>query len=277
MYARDSALSNSDWKVEAQKRANRITLDGDEQVEAETLAASNPGKFPNVGKRRMFSPLAPTRMYWDGWLLIIMLYVSLVTPFQIAFFDTADVFEGDLTHRILFVLDRVVDTSFAIDFVLSFFTGIFVASSGRWLVTHAQVARQYATTWMALDVVSMLPIDQMVPRRSASAASKPILKLLRLVRLFKLLRLVRGVRIIKRWQASSTIPYAPQAMILSVLSVGLAAHWSACLYVITAVIEGCCAPPGAPPPSEPASNWIERRWADGRPPTPNLYVAAFHW
>ena len=81
----------------------------------------DPTKFPYLitSKKFILSPFSSQRAMWDAVILIVMVYVSFITPFQIAFIEV----EADTNVDALFILDRLVDVIFVVDFFLSFVTG----------------------------------------------------------------------------------------------------------------------------------------------------------
>jgi hypothetical protein len=92
------------------------------------------------------------RTSWDLLVLILLVYVALVIPIRIAFWieikpqDTA------------FMVDVFSDAIFVLDILFNFRTGIF-SDSGTLMYTGRDIARAYARSWLAIDVLSCLPVS----------------------------------------------------------------------------------------------------------------------
>ena len=106
------------------------------------------------------------------------------------------------------------------DFALNFVTGYENKEDHGKIVTDGgMIARNYARTWMVIDLLGILPVDLSLkisqgrfrcsfdeggcPEQSEESNSAQLLKLFKLLRLFRLIKLLRLVRIgklIERYQ-----------------------------------------------------------------------------
>ena len=165
-------------------------------------------------ERRWYSldPNAQFRARWDIAQTVILLYISLVVPFRVGYRQTA---EGGW-----YILDLLIDLYFYVDVVLNFYTGYpDPDDEERVVYGPSHIAKEYARTWLLIDVVACLPIDfairvsegrllcSMEPNGcpdelhiDSSGQLLRLFKLLRLFRLMKLLRLVRIARLFERYQ-----------------------------------------------------------------------------
>ena len=82
---------------------------------------------------------------------------------------------------------------FIVDFVFNFLTAVYDPQLNKWLLRFDQIALHYARGWMALDVVSMLPVEYMIESKQASA-----IRLLRVFRLMKLAKVLRSQELVRR-------------------------------------------------------------------------------
>ena len=131
-------------------------------------------------------PSAPWRTWWDAWMLALVVYVMFVTPFELAFVNKVPLDGG------LFVANCVADLSFLGDLVLQFHTGYYDTWRREWVTSRRRIAAHYASCYLWLDVVSLLPYEYLYRKSSGLA----ILRLVRLVRLAKLLRVAKAPRIL---------------------------------------------------------------------------------
>ena len=167
-------------------------------------------------RKRWYSidPNAGFRGKWDLSQAAILLYVAMVVPFRVGYRQPA---EGGW-----YVVDLLIDIYFYVDVVLNFHTGyVDPDDEERVIYQPWAIARQYARTWLSVDIVACLPIDFVIrvsegrllcsmtaggcaeDESSASDSSGQLLrlfKLLRLFRLMKLLRLARIARLFERYQ-----------------------------------------------------------------------------
>jgi hypothetical protein len=141
----------------------------------------------------MIHPSSIVRKAWDVLVCTLLLYCALALPLYIAF--------GVEEHDLLRLLDRTVDCVFMLDVLLNFFTGY--TDRGVLIMDQSAVAAKYCRSWLALDLLSSLPMDLILsPRRTllSGGASDSLLRLHSLVRLLKITRIVRFQRIMQRLQ-----------------------------------------------------------------------------
>ncbi|KAH8095836.1 voltage-gated potassium channel [Aureococcus anophagefferens] len=141
----------------------------DEKVNAEHAP------FPKQPRRRVFpvqDPRTDARFGWDVWLMVLIFYVMLVTPFQISFTRAPDDFVDNFTagdppgynkYIVLAVLNGVVDIMFFADLCLCFNTAFF--EDNEWVVSRRRIAVNYVCSWFLLDLLSILPY-QLISTRS---------------------------------------------------------------------------------------------------------------
>lgn len=89
--------------------------------------------------------------FWDTLAAIALLFVAIVTPFEVALLDP---------HLdALFIVNRVVDLVFIVDLAVQFSLMYETASEQRgrrWVADRRLIALRYARTWLFVDVVSVL-------------------------------------------------------------------------------------------------------------------------
>ena len=82
--------------------------------------------------------------YWDAFTLLLLLYIGIGTPVEVAFIGLEELvtgvrLENDL-DRVLFILNRVIDCFFLIDIFVSFHMQ-YPRSSGRGWVSNVSHIR----------------------------------------------------------------------------------------------------------------------------------------
>jgi len=136
-------------------------------------------------------------------MLILVVYVLFVTPFELAFVSKVPPTSG------LFVANTIVEACFWGDVLLQFNTGLYSDLQGKWVVDRKSIAAHYMAFWFWLDCVSLLPFEAMV--RGKKAENLSILRLARLLRLFKLLRVCKAPRILNHLSFFATMSFKMQA------------------------------------------------------------------
>lgn len=113
-----------------------------------------------------------------------MLYSSIVTPYYIAFID-------ETSHLGFFdIMETLIDFSFIIDILIicnTSFNRTIEEENPTLLKSHCEILRNYAKSWLLIDVLSSVPISLLMfnlQNRVINNAIRPI-KFLRLVKLIK--------------------------------------------------------------------------------------------
>jgi hypothetical protein len=127
----------------------------------------------NADPTCILHPHSKARYYWDMTTLGMMAWVVIDVPFAVAFNVENPPNNGWDWHR---AFGSVVDSFFVCDVVLNFNTGIEVKGGGvslrRW-----DIAKDYATSWFLVDVVSAFPLDLVLNGSAATANTNGVLKL----------------------------------------------------------------------------------------------------
>ncbi|KAH8071247.1 voltage-gated potassium channel [Aureococcus anophagefferens] len=141
----------------------------DEKVNSEHAA------FPKQSRGHLFpvqDPRTDARFGWDVWLMVLIFYVMLVTPFQLSFTRAPDAYADNFTagsppgynkYVVLAVLNAMVDVMFLADLCLCFNTAFF--EDNAWVVDRRRIAVNYLRSWFLLDLLSILPY-QLVSAKS---------------------------------------------------------------------------------------------------------------
>jgi len=174
---------------------------------------------------------------WDGVAAVALVFTAIVLPFEISFVVDAS--------PVYFVLNRLVDVIFCVDIGLQFFVAYpasrtFTGAGSHWVTDHQQIIRHYLGGWFALDAVSTLvAVFDVISFASGDSSLQrlQILRVLRVLRLSKLLRLLRGVRIFRRFELRWGIDYGRLALVQSMVTLMVVAHWSACAWALQTTFQ----------------------------------------
>ena len=160
----------------------------DDDIEKELLDDMRSNKFPRHRAHWLvMDPLQKWRLKWDILMMLLICFVMVVTPFELAFVSAVGwsknytPFPNKYTG--LFITNWTVNLLFIVDIVFNFLTAVYDPQLNKWLLRFDQIALHYARGWMTLDVVSMLPVEYMIKSKQASA--------IRLLRVFRLMKLAK--------------------------------------------------------------------------------------
>lgn len=158
-------------------------------------------------------------------MAVLILYSTIVIPYRICF--------GVEAEGAAFAVDVGVDVMFAADVLINFRTAYF-EDGGVVLVTVPRlIARHYLRSWFTIDILSTLPIDQVVALITGGGSALRSLKLIRALRLIRLLKLVRVLKL-RRFAAAvedaATVSPALIRLMKLFFQVAFVAHLVSCLW-----------------------------------------------
>ena len=142
----------------------------------------------------MINPRNPFRMTWDlAVLLPFLLYLTIVMPFRLCFANEPILFTP------IYWFEFLIDMVFIVDICFNFFTGYIIETDHHMdevMVEYdrMRVAKNYATSWFVLDVVSGVPfalLDLIMNSGTDNTGSLKSAKTLKLLRFLKLGRLLK--------------------------------------------------------------------------------------
>merc|ERR1719387_1212088 len=217
----------------------------------------------------------PLLAYWDLLMLLLLGFVSFVTPFEVAFVDESGV-------AAFFAANLFIDACFGVDMILQFFLMYRDGGSGHWVSRHSQIVRHYLKGWFVIDALSIFPFVA-VGRMAAESVGYGGLyvnklrafKFLRLLRALKLVRLLKFGRLAQRWSAEIVIPHLVVTVVQFLAILIVSSHWVACLLGIMMELQ-----------EDGTKPYTMKREIEGKHPnfeegqqlsTYSLYVACLYW
>jgi len=180
---------------------------------------------------------------WIGWYdimtLVLLIYVAVVAPFQVAFVPHP-------TFDVFFIFDRCVDVFFLFDLFFNFMRPIQAGNPARNLRTIRRaytkpIGASFLPSQFGWDFISTVPYDlisPMIEKNLESWRGKNGLGHLKVIRMIRLMRLIRIAKIIRRntffefYEDKLTVNYASLEMAkLTIVLVGTC-HWMACIWAM---------------------------------------------
>ena len=124
-------------------------------------------------------------------MTVLLIFTCVVTPYRIAL-----VHSNSLEW---IIVNYTIDFIFLVDIIATFFTA-FYDEDFAIIEDRCVIAKAYATSWLAIDVLAIIPFDLI----SASMSDyNEIVRLSRLGRFYKIIKLFRLVRVIKLQKSKS--------------------------------------------------------------------------
>lgn len=100
--------------------------------------------------------------YWDAFVLLLVLYNSVMIPWELCFQPCAGFFTADspecVKFKTLSPFDTFVDFCFFFD-ILSSFLHAYVDNYGIVVTSHKMIARRYVKGWFTLDLFATIPFE----------------------------------------------------------------------------------------------------------------------
>jgi hypothetical protein len=186
--------------------------------------------------RCMRHPDSSFSRLWDLMQIILLIQVCWYVPLRMSFDIEVDLWSVE------FFVDLFTDIYFICDVFVNFRTAYFDDARGVLVSDPQTIAKEYAKSWLVIDVVSCLPVGYLTyfecnwdmakcnsDEEDVGGSNLRALKVLRLLRLGKMLRLAKFSRMLKKYDNIAELKVI--IAIASVLGmVFLAAHLLSCLW-----------------------------------------------
>lgn len=150
--------------------------------------------FAKVPPRKwLIMPDNEWKTKWDSYIVVVLIWVSITLPYQIAFHEE--------TSKKWFVIGLIVDLSFLVDIILTFFSAIHDYKNRTMITDRKQIALKYLKSWLIIDVISITPFDLFFKGNSAvmldAAKFGRFARLSRMARLLRIARMSKLFRLLK--------------------------------------------------------------------------------
>ena len=143
----------------------------------------------NDKTRCLIVPSKKWKLVWDMYVVFLLLFISILVPYRLAFFP-----EDDFQMMMIYA---VIDTCFFIDLIMTFFTTTVDPRTQMYITDRRIIAKNYLRFWFWIDMISILPFDAVSSSMDAGVLIRfakigKLYKLIRLSRLAKLFKLLKG-------------------------------------------------------------------------------------
>lgn len=194
---------------------------------------------------------------WTYLLVLLFIYTAIFLPFRISFIqnDSAG----------LNALDIIVNLMFIVDIILTFFTTY--VHKGVIVEDIKLIILKYTQTWLALDILSVIPFDYFIS--SENSRLNNFTKLIRIIKLLRILRLIKMSKRLSKNKVTRRITgffninrqFSDLLVFFSIIL--LLTHIATCLWYFIASIS------------------ISPSWIDRLHPKPttsaDIYIVSFYW
>lgn len=131
---------------------------------------------------------------WESYMTLLLVFTCTTTPLIIAFHQEPE----DGSYDSWMVINMVVDSFFAIDIIVVFFSAFY--DEDFYIIDDMKdIARFYLLGWFTLDVLAITPFDKLgsTDTDNSSGNVSNMVRIAKLGRMQKLIKLTRLLRIIK--------------------------------------------------------------------------------
>ena len=129
------------------------------------------------------------RIYWDTFIIFLAIYNAIALPMQIAYQEIQTAYDDNMYLQIT---ENAVDTMFALDMIVLFFSAYIEISSGETVRQPKKIAINYLKGGFITDFISILPIIlRPIIDNSYDKTSSEHEFATQIIKLFRLLKLLR--------------------------------------------------------------------------------------
>jgi len=181
-------------------------------------------RFDSSASPWVIHPYNRNVQIWNAVLVCILISDVVWLPIETAFGRT-------LSKFLMFWFNMLSTMFFTTDMVLQFFLQIPSSTGDYWIFNHSKIIRSYLRNAFFIDLLSVLPFNEIHAVISFSARAKisTSLYLLHILR-FKLLRMVRLKRILKRYMYDINLTFTQRAVANSGITFLVSLHIMSCVW-----------------------------------------------
>lgn len=247
-----SFYSENAEKKKIMKKATRLFMQNCEAITTELMPCGviHPrGKFKGI---------------WNVFLVLILIYSAIFTPFFLAFEDNYD-------QATLLYIENTVNVLFFIDFVINCSTA-FYEKNNFIVVKRSRIILRYLKGWLIIDFLSWFPFELLLG--SSGKSSKALVRFAKIPKLYRLFRVSRLVRlfnskfqqqIFDKFQEALNIKSSMLRLIKTLITILISVHIFSCFWYLMAKLEDFS-----------PSTWVTHyNYQDADVPT--LYITSLYW
>ncbi|CAD8096961.1 unnamed protein product [Paramecium primaurelia] len=171
------------------------------------------------------------KQYWDVVLFLILIYVSIFTPFKIGFVQDGEYLTWDY-------LDNAIDFIFMTDIILTFLSAAY-DDEGNLITERKAIILNYLKGWFIIDLMSSIPfyfiLNDTSQRYNSIARISKVPKIYRVVKMIKLARMFRLKEI--QYVKVININIGNERFILAFLLLIFSCHVVGCIWFFVATLS----------------------------------------
>ena len=142
---------------------------------------------------RICIPDAKIRVYWDLFIVVLVLWNMVILPVDMAF-DTRG-------GPAWLIFDSLCDLCFVVDIAFQFYTPYWLPKSKRYEIDRTRIRLRYLQSWFAIDACSSIPFDLIfyiyAQTTTDGSTSGDAAQNVQFVKTAKIGRLLKNVRILR--------------------------------------------------------------------------------
>mmetsp|Transcript_72461 Transcript_72461/g.125655 ORF Transcript_72461/g.125655 Transcript_72461/m.125655 type:complete len:749 (-) Transcript_72461:39-2285(-) len=198
------------------QRSSSVCSAGPEEPRVSLCSAWAAGKLVINPQANQYLPV------WDGFIVALLIVVSLWVPYRVAFHFGSD----EAGHYVW--LYHGNELIFVLDMALQFFVSSPDPVNHRWIRMPPFIVSFYIRTSLLTDTMSVLPYGSLL--NSISRFADKDLRGYSPVKLLHLLKLRRVSRLTARYSTRVGVPYAASKLTKLFVLLVLALHWLSCCW-----------------------------------------------
>lgn len=265
--------------------ARRATLSKEKKAKSRFLAIVTQAMHADhqVTPRCMLSHTDSRRlMAWDVLMCILVVYVAIFAPFEIAFTPSVTTLgattEGESSFLQIpplawFIMNTCVSAVWTLDIILQFRISR-ERRDGRASYDACQIAIHYLSGWFVIDVIATVPWDLLLFVGGGSHGGALITRAPKVARILRIPRIVKVSRFYRLWRtwhptALARIKFSWLRTVGSVFVVLIVVHWMACGFYLLHEVQG-----------DSENSWVTKLddiQSDSAWRLEQLYVATLYW
>ena len=265
--------------------ARRATLSKEKKAKSRFLAIVTQAMHADlqVTPKCMFSHTDSRRlMAWDILICILVVYVAIFAPFEIAFTPSITTLgattEGESSFLQIppltwFAINACISAVWTLDIILHFRIST-ERKDGRANYDVRRIAIHYLSGWFVIDVIATVPWELLLLVGGGSHGGALITRAPRMARILRIPRIVKVSRFYRLWRtwhptALARIKFSWLRTVGSVFVVLIVVHWMACGFYLLHEVQG-----------DGENSWVTKLddiQNDSAWRLEQLYVATLYW
>ena len=150
----------------------------------------------------MINPFGWFKKFWETFKFILLIYTLIYLPIKVTFLE--DGLEDD-KRSFAYLTDKFIDSVFLVDLILNFFTPF--TDKYDIATKHKTIAIHYLKGWFLLDLISLIPFEEIVTFTVFSGNKDTLASLAKLLKITRLLRLLKLIRLFKSFDFKNSDNY----------------------------------------------------------------------